>query len=95
LIFPVRRDVEDLGPVSVDPSVPALSEEEEWTIRERFHEEVVPKLQSLQARVGAISCQFAGDRYATWVLHFKSSGNGFIIVDLEFDPDACGVDLDL
>jgi hypothetical protein len=74
---------------------PSLSEEEEWVIRELFHEQVVPKLQLLQARLGTISCAFAGDRYTTWVLHFKSSGSGFSIVDLEYDPDACDLDLDL
>jgi hypothetical protein len=72
-----------------------LGEEEEWIIRALFHDTIVPKLQSLQARVGTISCAFAGDRYATWVLHFKSSGRGFTIVELEYDPDACAIDLDL
>jgi len=72
-----------------------LSEEEEWTIREQFQERIVPKLRSLQARIGTISCAFAGDHYATWVLHFKSSGSTFTIVGLEHDPDACDIDLDL
>jgi len=81
--------------VPVKPSHPSLSEEEEWTIRELFHEIMVPKLQSLQARLGTISCAFAGDRYATWVLHFESSGRGFVIVELEYDPDAYALDLDL
>jgi hypothetical protein len=81
--------------LSVRPLQPSLSEEEEWIIRELFHDKIVPKLQSLQARVGTLSCAFAGDHYATWVLHFKSSGSDFIIVDLEHDPDACAIDLDL
>jgi hypothetical protein len=95
LIFPVRPVDEDLGPLPVKPSQPSLSEEEEWTIRELFHERMVPKLQSLQARIGTISCAFAGDRYTTWALHFKSLGSGFTIVELEYDPDACALDLDL
>ncbi len=74
---------------------PTLSEEEEWVIRELFHEQVVPKLRSLQARLGTISCAFAGERYTTWVLHFKSSGSGFSIVELEYDPDARDMDLEL
>jgi hypothetical protein len=79
----------------VKPFQPSLTEEEEWSIRELFHERIVPKLQSLQARIGTISCAFAGDRYATWVLHFKSAGNGYTIVELEYDPDASSLDLDL
>jgi hypothetical protein len=95
LIFPVRRVVEDLVPLPVKSSQPSLSDEDEWIIRELFHERIVPKLQSLQARVGTISCAFAGDHYETWVLHFKSSRSGFTIVELEYDPDACAMDLEL
>jgi hypothetical protein len=64
-------------------------------IRMVFHDEVVPKLQRLDARLGNLECSFAGQRYRNWVLQFKSIGSDFEIVDFEYDADADSMDLDL
>jgi len=72
-----------------------LSDEDRGLIRERFHEEVVPKLNKLSARLGTLNCEFAGERYKNWNLQFKSVGNDFEIVDFEYDEEGCGLDLEM
>jgi hypothetical protein len=72
-----------------------LTEEEKSQIQERFHEEIVPKLKKLDARLGTISCEFAGPLYAHWMIQFRSRGDDFDIVDFEFDETGTGMDLDL
>ena len=72
-----------------------LSDEDRGYIRERFHEEVVPKLNKLSARLGTLNCEFAGERYKNWTLQFKSRGNDFEIVDFEYDEEGAGIDLDM
>ena len=57
-----------------------LDEEERALIGEVFHEEIVPKLQKLGARLGNLSCEFAGERYTNWILQFRSKGSDFEIV---------------
>ena len=42
-------------------SAPELDEEDRDLIREVFHDEVVPKLVKLSARLGTLSCGFAGN----------------------------------
>lgn len=73
----------------------ALSDEDRSHIRERFLEEVVPKLKRLHARIGNISCGFAGSQYENWVIQFRSRGSDFEIVDFEYDEHSTGIDLDL
>ncbi len=73
--------------------VPELSDEDRLFIREVFEERVVPRLRSYHARTGSLGCGFAGPGYADWVACFRSSGDGYEITDLEYDPDARGLDL--
>jgi hypothetical protein len=72
-----------------------LTDDEKGEIREKFFEAIVPKLRKLDARMGTISCEFAGPRYANWMVQFRSRGEAFDIVEFEYDEDAAGIDLDL
>jgi hypothetical protein len=72
-----------------------LDGEDKTRIMQLFEDEVVPKLRKLHARVGTLCCEFAGDQYQNWVIHFRSAGSGFEIVEFEYDKDAAGMDLDL
>ncbi|MBW1667231.1 MAG: hypothetical protein JRI79_07065 [Deltaproteobacteria bacterium] len=74
---------------------PELDDEEKNQIREVFLNDVVPKLQKLQARNGVICCDFAGTKYKNWQARFTSRGRGFEIVDFEYDEDARSLELDL
>jgi len=72
-----------------------LTDEEKSEIQEIFFEAIVPKLKKLDARLGTISCEFAGPRYANWMIQFRSRGEEFEIVDFEYDAEAAGIDLDV
>ncbi len=72
-----------------------LSDEDKDHIRGVFLEEIVPKLARLHARVGAISCEFAGTQYQKWMIHFNSRGSDFQILDFAYDEEGCAIDLDL
>ena len=65
-----------------------LDDDDRIHITEVFHEEVVPRLMMMDARIGNINCDFAGDQYKNWVLEFKSVRSGFEIVDFEYDEDS-------
>ena len=81
-----------------NPPIPVLAElddEAQEHIRATFQDEIVPKLQRLDARLGMLTCSFAGEKYGNWVLQFKSVGSDFEIVDFEYDEDAEDIDLDL
>ena len=72
-----------------------LTDEEKSEIQEIFSEQIVSKLRKLDARLGTISCEFAGPRYAKWMIQFRSRGEAFDIVDFEYDEEAAGIDLDV
>jgi len=72
-----------------------LTNEEKSEIQQLFSEEIVPKLKKLDARLGTISCEFAGSQYTNWMIQFKSRGDEFEIVDFEYDEMGAGMDLDL
>lgn len=72
-----------------------LSDEDQDIIRRVFHEEVVPKLLKLDARLGTISCEFAGEEYKNWSIQFKSVGDDFEIVEFEYDEEGATLDLDV
>ena len=72
-----------------------LTDEEKSEIQQLFSEEIVPKLRKLDARLGTISCEFAGPQYAKWMIQFRSRGDEFEIVDFEYDEMGAGMDLDL
>ncbi len=74
---------------------PRLSPEDETHIQTLFQDKIAPRLQRLGARAGALSCDFAGEGYRQWTLRFRSCGTEFSIVEIEYDPDATPVDLDL
>ena len=75
--------------------VPELDEEDQNHIREVFHDEVTPKLVKLSARLGTLSCAFAGKDYEHWTIEFRSIGDDFEIVSFEYDEEADSLDLDL
>ncbi len=58
---------------------PALNDDDLTHIMEIFHEDLTPKLSKLHARMGAISCEFAGEQFRHWVIQFRSAGSGFEI----------------
>jgi uncharacterized protein YhdP len=72
-----------------------LDEEDKAFIEELFERIVVPKLKNLHARIGTVSCDFAGQPYGKWNIRFRAAGSGFEILDFEYDEDACGLDLDV
>jgi hypothetical protein len=72
-----------------------LSEEDKVHIMEVFTEEVVPRLMRMQARIGVLNCDFAGEEYKNWNIQFRSKGSGFEIVDFEYDVGSRSLSLDI
>ena len=70
-----------------------LDDEDRIHITEVFHEDVVPRLMKMDARIGNINCEFAGEQYRNWVIEFRSNRSGFEIVDFEYDEDSRGINL--
>lgn len=71
-----------------------LDDGDRVTITDLFFEEIVPKLRKLDARTGTLNCEFAGEEYKNWSIHFRSAGSGFDIVEFEYDEEGAGMDLD-
>ena len=71
-----------------------LDDDDRITITNVFFEEVVAKLKKMDARIGTLNCDFAGEKYSNWNIHFKSTGSDFEIVDFEYDEDSYGFSLD-
>ena len=71
------------------------TDEEKSDIQDLFYEVIAPKLKKLDARLGTISCEFAGPQYAKWMVQFRSRGDEFEIVDFEYNEMGAGIDLDL
>jgi hypothetical protein len=72
-----------------------LEDEEKDHIRAIFFDDIAPKLTKLHARIGTISCEFAGEQYRKWIIRFNSRGSDFEILSFEYDEDAGSIDLDL
>jgi hypothetical protein len=72
-----------------------LDDEEKAHITDLFFSEIVTKLKRLDARLGTLNCEFAGNEYKNWNIQFKSDGSGFDIVDFYYDEDGALIDLDL
>jgi hypothetical protein len=70
-----------------------IDENDKAFIAEVFAEKMIPKLRFLNARIGTLNCEFAGKQYGNWLVHFRSSGDDFRIVEYEYDPDTSGLDL--
>ena len=64
-------------------------------IAEIFFEDIVPKLIKRDARIGNLSCEFAGEQYKNWIIQFRSKGQDFDIVEFEYDEEGNVLDLDL
>lgn len=72
------------------PVLPMLSDDDKIHIIGIFNEDIVPRLISMDARIGNISCEFAGDQYRNWVIEFRSNRFGLEIVGFEYDEDSRG-----
>jgi len=72
-----------------------LDEEDMAHIREIFYEDMVPKLIKYDARLGNLSCEFAGEQYKNWILQFESVRSNFEIVEFEYDEEGDVLDLDI
>ncbi|MCG6881256.1 MAG: hypothetical protein LJE96_19195 [Deltaproteobacteria bacterium] len=71
----------------------ALDDDDRSHIIEIFQGEIADRLMRMDARVGNISCEFAGPQYRNWVVQFKSSRWGLEIVDFEYDENTRSFDL--
>ena len=49
----------------------------------------------LGARLGTLSCEFAGEQFKNWMIQFRSVGNDFEIVDFEYEENGTAIDLDV
>jgi hypothetical protein len=76
-------------------TVHELSDDAQTYIRTLFHEEVEPKLMKLGARLGTLSCEFAGEQFRNWTVRFRSVGNNLEIVEFEYDEEGAELDLDV
>ncbi len=72
-----------------------LDDADKAHIIDLFYREIVPKLKRLDARLGTLNCEFAGEDYRHWNIRFRSMGSDFNIVEFEYDEEAVGIDLDL
>ncbi|MFC1869230.1 hypothetical protein ACFL0H_14020 [Thermodesulfobacteriota bacterium] len=72
-----------------------LDDDDRGYITDLFFEEIVPKLRRLDARIGMLNCDFAGEKYKNWSIRFRSAGSEFDIVEFEYDEEGAGIDLDL
>jgi len=71
-----------------------LNEEDKAIIRERFEQDICPKLtMKMFGRVGVLNCSFAGKAYKNWNIIFRAKGNGFEIIEFEYDEGSRGLDL--
>ena len=75
--------------------VDELDDDDKAYISDVFFEHIVPKLIKCDARLGNLSCEFAGEKYKNWMIQFQSKGSGFDIVEFEYDEDGESIDLDL
>ena len=67
-----------------------LNEAEKIHITEIFLEKIAPKLHKLDARIGVLNCDFAGERYKKWNARFRSVREDFQIVEFEYDEEGSG-----
>jgi len=77
------------------PPLTELDETNKAHIADLFFQEIVPKLRRLDARLGTLNCEFAGEKYKHWNIRFRSKGSYFDIVEFEYDQEGAGIDLDL
>jgi len=71
-----------------------LDNEDKFHIMHLFHTYASPRLTNLDARIGMLNCDFAGEQYRHWNLRFRSRGESFEIVDFEYDEESHGFSLE-
>lgn len=71
-----------------------LDDDDKALITEIFFDEVVTELNRMDARIGTLNCDFAGNQYKNWNIHFKSKGPSFEIIDFEYDEDSYSFSLE-
>ncbi len=72
---------------------PELTEEDKLHITEIFVEDIIPKLRFMNARIGTLNCDFAGEEYKNWNVVFKEVGSDFKILEFEYDEEGRGITL--
>ena len=65
-----------------------LDDDDKTYITEIFFDDIVPRLRKMHARIGTINCDFAGEQYKDWIIHFRSTRLGFDIIDFEYDKES-------
>ncbi len=71
-----------------------LTEEDKAYIIEKFEQKVAPKLtMKMLGRIGVLNCSFAGKEYENWNILFRAKGDGFEVIDFEYDEESRGLDL--
>ncbi len=70
-----------------------LDDDDRMHILGIFNEDIVPRLMRMDARIGNLNCDFAGEQYKNWVIEFRSNRSGFEIVDFEYDEDSRSINL--
>ena len=72
-------------------SIDELTEEDKAHITEIFVEEIIPKLQFMNARTGVLCCEFAGEEYKNWSIVFKEVASDFKILEFEYEEEGRGI----
>jgi hypothetical protein len=70
---------------------PELTEADKVHITEVFVDEIIPKLQFMNARTGVLNCEFAGEKYKNWSIVFKEVGSDFEILKFEYEEEGRGI----
>jgi hypothetical protein len=71
-----------------------LTEEDKAVIIEKFEKEIASNpMMKMLGRTGVLNCIFAGEKYKDWNIIFRSKGDGFEIIDFEYDPESREVKL--
>ena len=70
---------------------PELTGADKAHITEVFVEQIIPKLQFMNARTGVLNCEFAGEKYKNWNIVFKEVGSDFEILEFEYEEEARGI----
>jgi len=70
-----------------------LNEADKIYITEIFLESIVPRLQKLNARIGVLNCDFAGERFKKWNARFRSVREDFEILEFEYEEKGSGFTL--
>ncbi len=71
-----------------------LTEEDKAIIIDKFEKEIASKtMMKMVGRIGILNCTFAGEEYKDWNIIFRAKGDGFEVIDFEYDPESREVKL--